>query len=139
MYAFIRCGLTTHLFQDSNILKLPNKVSLKNYILKACVRYFLSNFHFSPNDTLQKLWKMFFISSKKPFSLLRYSNSCIFAFPYFFLVSHWFRGWSNEDLKICNVINCLNKSLTLFRRGEVAKRLPNQFFPATSTNVGISP
>ena len=30
---------------------------------------------------LQKLWKMFFISSKKLFSLSRYSNFCISVFP----------------------------------------------------------
>ena len=33
---------------------------------------------------LQKLWKMFFISSKKLFSFSRYSNFCIFVFPSFF-------------------------------------------------------
>ena len=32
---------------------------------------------------LQKLWKMFFISSKKLFSFLRYSNFCISTFPSF--------------------------------------------------------
>ena len=33
---------------------------------------------------LQKLWKMFFILSKKLFSFLRYLNFCIFVFPSFF-------------------------------------------------------
>ena len=32
---------------------------------------------------LQKLWKMFFISSKKLFLFLRYLNFCIFVFPFF--------------------------------------------------------
>ena len=32
---------------------------------------------------LQKLWKMFFISSKKLFSFSRYSSFCIFVFPSF--------------------------------------------------------
>ena len=32
----------------------------------------------------QKLWKMFFISSKKLFSFSKYSNFCIFIFPSFF-------------------------------------------------------
>ena len=32
---------------------------------------------------LQKLWKMFFISSKKLFSFSRYSNFCISTFPSF--------------------------------------------------------
>ena len=40
---------------------------------------------FPPNDSLQKLWKVFFISSKKFFSFSRYSNFCIFSpsFPHF--------------------------------------------------------
>ena len=51
---------------------------------KACVRYFLSNF-FHQMIPLQKLWKMFFISSKKLFSFSRYSDFCIFSssFPHF--------------------------------------------------------
>ena len=49
---------------------------------------------------LQKLWEMFFISSKKLFSLSRYSNFCIFIFPSFFPVSHCFRGLNN------NLITC---------------------------------
>ena len=36
-------------------------------VLKACVHYFYQIFIFSPNDSLQKLWKMFFVSSKKLF------------------------------------------------------------------------
>ena len=62
---------------------------------------------------LQNLWKMFFISSKKFFSFSRYSNLCIFVFPSFFFssVSHCFRGWSKKNLKVYDVINCLNKIL----------------------------
>ena len=56
--------------------------------LKACVHYFLSNFYFSPNDrALQKLWNMFFISSKKLFPFSRYSGFCVSVFPSFFSVS----------------------------------------------------
>ena len=79
--------------------------------LKACVRYFFSNFYFSPNDILQKLWKMFFISSKKPFSFSRYSSFCISTFPSFLPVSHCFRGWSKINLKVYDVINHLTKNL----------------------------
>ena len=70
--------------------------------LKACVCYLLSNFYFSPTITLQKLWKMFFISSKKLFSL---SSSL------FLPVNHCFRGWSKINLKVYGIINCLNKNL----------------------------
>ena len=52
-------------------------------MFKACVRYFLSTFYFSLNDSPSKTMKMFFISSKKLFSFSRYSNFCISVFPSF--------------------------------------------------------
>ena len=59
----------------------------KNYFIgqfKACVRYFLSILYFFYQViALQKLWKIFFISSKKLFLFLRYSIFCIFVFPSF--------------------------------------------------------
>ena len=78
--------------------------------LKACVRYFSSNFYFSSNDSPSKIMKNVF-SSKKLFSSLRYLNFCIFVFPSFFQVSHCFRGWSKKNLKTDDVIDCLNKNL----------------------------
>ena len=60
---------------------------------------------------LQKLWKMFFNPSKKLFSISRYSDFCISVFPSFPPVSPCFRGWSNINLKVYNVINCPNKNL----------------------------
>ena len=60
---------------------------------------------------LPNLWKMFFISSKKLFLFSRYSNFCISVFPSVFPVSHCFRGWSKISLKVCEVINCINKNL----------------------------
>ena len=42
----------------------------------------------------------------------RYSNVCIFVFPsFFFSVNHCFRGSFKKNLKVCDVINCLNKNL----------------------------
>ena len=61
---------------------------------------------------IQKLWKMFFIASKRLSLFSRYSNFCISVFPSFSLpVSHCFRGWSKINLKVCDAINCLNKNL----------------------------
>ena len=60
---------------------------------------------------LQKLWKMFFILSKKPF---RSQDIHIFLFPsspLFLLVSHCFRGWFKINLKVYDIINCQNKNL----------------------------
>ena len=54
-----------------------------NY-LKLVSAIFYQIFIFRQMIDPQKLWKMFFISSKKPFSFLRYSNFCIIVFPSFF-------------------------------------------------------
>ena len=72
---------------------------------------FYQIFVFHQMIALLKLWKMFFISTKKLFLFLRYLNFYIFVFPSFFPVSHCFRGWSKKNLKIYDVINCLNKNL----------------------------
>ena len=80
---------------------------------------FLSTFCFSPNDsrsnTIKNVLKnirirktMENISPKKLFSFLRYSNFCIFIFPSFFRNSHCFRGWFKKNLKVNDIIDCLN-------------------------------
>ena len=79
-------------------------------------------FIFHQMVVLQKLWKMFFISSKKLFSFSRYSNFCdfsfsrylnffIFVFPSFFPCQPLLWSWYKKNLKIYDVINCLNKNL----------------------------
>ena len=71
-------------------------------MIKACIRYFLTIFlFFHQMIALQKLWKMFFLSSKKLFLFLRYSNFCNFftsfcQFPY-----------TNRSGIIYDVMNCL--------------------------------
>ena len=72
---------------------------------------FYQIFIFHQMLALQKLWKMFFISSKKLFTFLRYSIFCISVFPSFFSVSHCFRGWSKKNRKVYDVIKCLNENL----------------------------
>ena len=71
-------------FQPKQLLKLVSAIFYQILIFHHMI-------------VLQKLWKMFFISSKKLFSFLRYSNFCIFVFPSF-SVSHCFRGWSKKNL-----------------------------------------
>ena len=46
---------------------------------------------------LQKLWKNFLFPSS----------------PLFLSVSHCFRAWSKINLKVHNIINCLNKNLVI--------------------------
>ena len=74
--------------------------------LKPVSAIFYQFFIFHQIIALQKLWTMFFISSKKLFSFSRYSN-----IPLFFPVSHCIRGWFKRNLKVYDVINCLNKNL----------------------------
>ena len=84
----------------------------KKGVLKACVRYFLSNCCFSPNDSPFKNYEKCFLFHLK--SSFRSQDIQIFVFsssPLFFLVSHCFRGWSKKNLKIYDVINNLNKNL----------------------------
>ena len=73
---------------NKNISALSKDYSdnkMKTTKLKLACAIFYQSFIFSPNDDLQKLWKMFFIASKKPFSFSRYSNFCNFPppFPHF--------------------------------------------------------
>ena len=56
-----------------------NEWSTRNLKLVAAI--FCQIFICHHMIVLQKLWKILSISSKKPFSLLRYSNFCISIFP----------------------------------------------------------
>ena len=66
--------------------------------LVSTIFYQISVFH--QMTALQKLWKTFFISSKKLFLFLRYSNFCISVFLSFFPVSHCFGGWFKKNLSL---------------------------------------
>ena len=77
------------------------------FVLKLVSAIFYQIFIFNQMIALEKLWKICFISSKKLFLFLRYSNFCIFVFPSFFPVSHCFRSWLKKNLKVYDVINCL--------------------------------
>ena len=59
---------------------------------------------------LQKLWNFFFISSKKLFSFSRYSNFLFLSSRFFSPVSHCLEAWSKKNVKIHDVISCLNKN-----------------------------
>ena len=82
---------------------------------KACVRYFLPNFCFSPHDKPFKNYEKMFLFHLK--SSFRFRDIKIFvslSSPLFLPVSNCFRGWSKENLKVYDVINCLNKNLITY-------------------------
>ena len=76
-------------------------LELVGTFFKACVPYFLTIFCFSPNDSPTKLW-----NSSRDFQIFVFPSS-----PLFLPVSHCFRAWSKINLKVYDVINCLNKNL----------------------------
>ena len=96
--------------KNFHLTQIPDK-TYHMIFLKLVSAIFYQFFIFHQMIALQKLWKMFFISSKRLFSCLRYLNFCIFVFPFFSPGSHCFRGWSKKNFKIYDVINCLNKNL----------------------------
>ena len=74
-------------------------------IFKACVRYFLSNFYFFHQMiALQKLWKMFFISSKKALFVFKIFKF-LWIFPFLSKLSRFKR--TNGSGIICDAINWL--------------------------------
>ena len=68
--------------QKETNTKKNDEIKEESY-LKLVSAIFYQIFIFHQMIALQKLQKIFFISSKKLFSLLRYLNFCIFVFPSF--------------------------------------------------------
>ena len=93
------------------IIKYRDDKNCDSKAFKACVRYFLTNYHFSPNDSPSKTMKHVFISSKKLFSSSRYSNFCIFIFPSFSPCQPLLQSLIQDKSSSLHVINCLNMNL----------------------------
>ena len=78
-----------------------------NKFLKLVSASFTRFLFFTKMIPLQKIWEIFFISSRS-------WDIQLFVFPsynLFLSVSHWFRAWSKINLKVYDVSNCLNKNL----------------------------
>ena len=56
-------------------------------LIKACVRYFLSNFYFSPNDSPSKTMKNVFYFIQKALFVLEIFKFFYFRLPLFFPLS----------------------------------------------------
>ena len=93
---------------------LQNSVALafflQRQILKLVSAIFLSIFHFSPNDSPSKTMKNVFFHLKSYFHSQDIQIFVLLSSPLFFPLSHCLRGWSKKNLKIYDIINCLNKS-----------------------------
>ena len=79
-------------------------------IIKACVCYFHQIFIFSPNDSPSKTEKCFLFHLKSSFHSRDVQIFVFLSFPLFLPVGHCFGGWSKINLKVHDVINCLNKN-----------------------------
>ena len=81
------------------------------FILKLASAIFYQLFISHQMIAFQKLWKIFLFHLKRSF---RSRNIYIFVFPssplFPHAVSHYFRGLSKINLKVYDVINCLNKN-----------------------------
>ena len=79
---------------------------------KACVRYFISIFYFSPNDSSSKTLKKCFSFHLKSFCRSRNIHIFVFSSSTFFSpVSYCFTSWPKKNPKVYDVIICLNKNL----------------------------
>ena len=100
-------GRLLHIFFYLKILGRLIKSKTLPLKVETCGRCFLV---FHRMIALLLLW-IFFISFQKLFSFLRYSHFCILVFPSFSPVRHCFTGWSIINLKVYDVVSCLNKNL----------------------------
>ena len=83
----------------------------KRWKLKLVFAIFIKFLFFHQMISLQKLWKCFLFHLKSSF-LSQDIQIFVFSFsPLFSPVSHCFGGWSKKNLKVYDVINCLNKNL----------------------------
>ena len=90
------------------------KIGESNF--KACVCYFYQFFIFSPNDSPSKNYeKCFLFHLKNSFRSWDIHFFVFLSFPLCLPVGHCFRGWLKINVKVHDVINCLNKnSVTYF-------------------------
>ena len=89
-------------------------VNFDDLKFKAYVCYFLSNIYFSPNHSPSKTMKNVFLFHLKSSFHSRDIQFFLFLSSSLFLpVSYCLRGWSKINLKVNDVINCLNKVLII--------------------------
>ena len=83
---------------------------LDDQFLKLVSAIFIKFLFFHQMIAFQKLWKMLFISSKKLFHSRDIQFFVFLSFPHFLPVGHCCRGWWKINLKVHDIISCLNKS-----------------------------
>ena len=79
--------------------------------IKACARYFLTNFYFSPNNSPSKTERCLLFSLKSSFPSRNIQDFVFPSSPIFLCQSLLYRAWSKINLKVHDVMKCLNKNL----------------------------
>ena len=92
---------------DSNM----ELVSRNMGFLKLVPAIFYQIFISDQMIALEQLWKMSFISLKSPFCSWDIQMFVFPSSPLFPPVSHCFRAWRKINLKVYDIINCLNENL----------------------------
>ena len=113
MWTGITCNKISCYMRGSSYrwLVFENAKIFRSYV-KACVRYFLTNFYFSPNGSPWKTMRDVFYFIQNALSVSRDIQVFVFPFsPYFLSVTHCSRTWSEINLKVYDLIDCLNKNL----------------------------
>ena len=82
--------------------------------LKACFHFFSTKFYFSPHDSPSKTMTGVFYFILKAFCSRDIENFVFPSSPLFLPISHCFRAWSKLNLKVYDIINCLNKNLIIY-------------------------
>ena len=91
--------------------ELSDEIWSQFFELSSTICYQIFFFH--QMIALQDLWKLFFISSKKLFLFLRYSNFSISVFPSSSPCQTLLKRLIEDNLKVYDIINCLNKNLII--------------------------
>ena len=101
------------IYQTSYLLPsdFPNNFSWACPHLKFLSTIFYQIFIFHQSIALKNYEKCFLFNLKSSFCSWDIQIFVFSSSPLFFPVSHCFRRWSKKNLKIYDVINCLNKNL----------------------------
>ena len=108
----IQCYLKHSKMADEvdNLVEFMFIISYRLLLLKLVSPIFQQIFIFHQMIAFQKIWKIFLLHLKNSFHSWDIQIFVFPSSPLFLPVSHYFRAWSKINLKVYNIINCLNKN-----------------------------
>ena len=108
----IQCYLKHSKMADEvdNLVEFMFIISYRLLLLKLVSPIFQQIFIFHQMIAFQKIWKIFLLHLKNSFHSWDIQIFVFPSLPLFLPVTHHFRAWSKINLKVHNIINCLNKN-----------------------------